>query len=241
MCPRHALNFTTITPRILAADIAMLRLDLPPGFLLAIAVTALASGLGGYYLGAASPRIRDLPAVTPPPPSSSKSASSPLKDSFENISAGDAEDDDDDDDDDEENAAMIQSDYSHFGASALTEECKMVLCVRTDLGMTKGKIAAQCGHAVLACYKTVSRHAPLLLKRWEYIGQAKIALKVDSEEELLTLQAQAMSVGLENGKETLLVQCSPIHAALKVKISTIIDDKHVDEWLMIPLSGAEPS
>ena len=26
---------------------------------------------------------------------------------------------------------------------------KMVLCVRTDLKMTKGKIAAQCGHAAL--------------------------------------------------------------------------------------------
>lgn len=73
---------------------------------------------------------------------------------------------------------------------------KQVLCVRTDLGMTKGKIAAQCGHATLACYKAVSKHAPLLLKRWEYLGQAKIALKVDSEEELLTLQAQAMSLGL---------------------------------------------
>ena len=62
--------------------------------------------------------------------------------------------------------------------------------------MTKGKIAAQCGHATLACYKAVSRHAPLLLKRWEYLGQAKIALKVDSEDDLLTLQAQAMSLGL---------------------------------------------
>ncbi|KAJ6260288.1 hypothetical protein Dda_4513 [Drechslerella dactyloides] len=174
----------------------MIRLDFPPAFLLAIVVTALASGLGGYYIGAASPRIRDLPAAAPPGSSSSKSASSPLKDSFENISASDAEDNDDDDDDSDDNGALVQSDYSHFGASALTEECKMVLCVRTDLGMTKGKIAAQCGHAVLACYKTVSRHAPLLLKRWEYIGQAKIALKVDSEEELLTLQAQAVSVGL---------------------------------------------
>ena len=28
-----------------------------------------------------------------------------------------------------------------------TEECKMVLIVRTDLGMTVGKIAAQVGHA----------------------------------------------------------------------------------------------
>jgi len=35
-----------------------------------------------------------------------------------------------------------------------------------------------------------------LLKRWERLGQAKVALKADSEEELLTLQAQALSLGL---------------------------------------------
>ena len=41
-----------------------------------------------------------------------------------------------------------------------TEEHKLVLVVRTDLGMGKGKIAAQCGHATLACYKRASRYMP---------------------------------------------------------------------------------
>jgi len=78
------------------------------------------------------------------------------------------------------------------------EECKMVLVVRTDLGMTKGKIGAQCGHAVLACYKQFLKHAPnsAVLKRWEHMGQAKVALQVKSEEELEVLQAQALSLGL---------------------------------------------
>lgn len=180
-------------------------MDLPPSLLIILLATALASGLGGYYIGSSSNKIRDLPAESSGPDQSKKSASSkskspitssPLKDSFESISATEADEDGDDDDEDSDSDAMIKSDYSHFGTSALTEECKMVLCVRTDLGMTKGKIAAQCGHATLACYKAVSRHAPLLLKRWEYLGQAKIALKVDSEDDLLTLQAQAMSLGL---------------------------------------------
>ncbi|KAF2862494.1 PTH2-domain-containing protein [Piedraia hortae CBS 480.64] len=74
------------------------------------------------------------------------------------------------------------------------EECKLVLVVRTDLGMTKGKIAAQCGHATLACYKAIRDKN--LLRRWERSGQAKVALKADSEEELLILQAQAVSLGL---------------------------------------------
>jgi PTH2 family peptidyl-tRNA hydrolase len=78
------------------------------------------------------------------------------------------------------------------------EECKMVLVVRTDLGMTKGKIGAQCGHATLACYKHFLKHSPesTLLRRWERMGQAKVALQVKSEEELELLQAQALSLGL---------------------------------------------
>ncbi|TVY81272.1 Peptidyl-tRNA hydrolase [Lachnellula suecica] len=78
------------------------------------------------------------------------------------------------------------------------EECKLVLVVRTDLGMTKGKIAAQCGHATLACYKNFLRNSPKspILRRWEKMGQAKIALQVKSEEEMQTLQATAISLGV---------------------------------------------
>ncbi|GAA5795045.1 peptidyl-tRNA hydrolase PTH2-domain-containing protein [Helicostylum pulchrum] len=73
---------------------------------------------------------------------------------------------------------------------------KLTLVVRSDLGMTKGKIAAQCGHATLACYKAAQKVNPLLLKAWEYSGQAKVALKCDSEDKLLELQAIALSLGL---------------------------------------------
>ncbi|KAE8352350.1 PTH2-domain-containing protein [Aspergillus coremiiformis] len=78
------------------------------------------------------------------------------------------------------------------------EEVKLVLVVRTDLGMTKGKIAAQCSHATLACYKYLTAHSPnsSMLRRWESQGQAKIALQTKSEEEMETLQAQAISLGL---------------------------------------------
>ncbi|QDS73577.1 hypothetical protein FKW77_001240 [Venturia effusa] len=91
--------------------------------------------------------------------------------------------------------------------SGIHEECKLVLVVRTDLGMTKGKIAAQASHATLACYKALLKTeaaAPgsrrngkrTLLHRWESTGQAKIAVQVKSEDELMLLQAQAMSLGL---------------------------------------------
>ncbi|KAL9546213.1 hypothetical protein MBANPS3_006769 [Mucor bainieri] len=72
----------------------------------------------------------------------------------------------------------------------------LTLVVRSDLGMTKGKIAAQCGHATLACYKAAKKVNPMLLRAWETSGQAKVALKCDSEDKLLELQAIALSLGL---------------------------------------------
>lgn len=50
----------------------------------------------------------------------------------------------------------------------------------------------------MACYKHFLRHAPNspVLRRWEQLGQAKVALQVKSEEELEMLQAQALSLGL---------------------------------------------
>ncbi|KAF4450538.1 PTH2 family peptidyl-tRNA hydrolase [Fusarium albosuccineum] len=81
------------------------------------------------------------------------------------------------------------------------EECKLVLVVRTDLGMTKGKIAAQCSHATLACYKTLSRSPAdspqrKILNRWERLGQAKIAVQVKSQDEILELRRKARALGL---------------------------------------------
>jgi hypothetical protein len=58
---------------------------------------------------------------------------------------------------------------------------KMVLLVRKDLKMQKGKIAAQCSHATLACYKVSRKYQRELLKEWEWLGQAKITLTVTSD------------------------------------------------------------
>ncbi|KAI0252617.1 peptidyl-tRNA hydrolase [Lactifluus subvellereus] len=62
--------------------------------------------------------------------------------------------------------------------------------------MTPGKIAAQCGHATLACYKALVKKNPKLVRHWEITGQAKIALKASSEEEILELEAIAKSLNL---------------------------------------------
>ncbi|KAH9890925.1 peptidyl-tRNA hydrolase II [Cubamyces lactineus] len=102
--------------------------------------------------------------------------------------------------DDEEESESEEEDLADGDLSAIKpgflEPCKMVLVVRTDLGMTTGKIAAQCGHATLACYKILQKTNPGLLKHWERTGQAKIALKANSEDELLELEAMAKSLNL---------------------------------------------
>jgi len=99
-----------------------------------------------------------------------------------------------------ESGSGSEDEESSAGLSSIkagpSEECKLVLVVRSDLGMTKGKIAAQCSHATLACYKALLKSNPALLKHWEHTGQAKIALRCDSEEELLLLQATAQSLNL---------------------------------------------
>lgn len=76
------------------------------------------------------------------------------------------------------------------------EESKLVLVIRTDLNMTKGKVAAQCCHATLACYQQLLQKDRALLEAWENTGQTKVTLKCTDEAELLELQRQARALGL---------------------------------------------
>ncbi|NXE82264.1 PTH2 hydrolase, partial [Cochlearius cochlearius] len=75
-------------------------------------------------------------------------------------------------------------------------EFKMVLVVRNDLKMGKGKVAAQCSHAAVSAYKQVQRRNPELLKQWEYCGQPKVVLRAPDEETLMQLLAEAKHLGL---------------------------------------------
>jgi len=62
--------------------------------------------------------------------------------------------------------------------------------------MSKGKVAAQCCHAAIACYKRLSKDDPVMLRAWERDGQAKVTLKCAAEEELLDLLERATALGL---------------------------------------------
>ncbi len=64
---------------------------------------------------------------------------------------------------------------------------KQAIVIRADLGMGKGKLAAQSSHASLSAYNIARARDREAAREWEDEGQKKIVLKVQSEEELLAL------------------------------------------------------
>jgi len=75
-------------------------------------------------------------------------------------------------------------------------ELKMVICVRQDLGMSKGKVAAQTAHAALGAYKLAKHACPEYVRAWEFRAQAKITLRVDDEATMDAIAAEARKQGL---------------------------------------------
>jgi len=73
---------------------------------------------------------------------------------------------------------------------------KQVIVMRADLGMSRGKIAAQAGHAAVSTAEESRKRCSIWWKAWLEEGQCKIAVKVDSEHELLELERQAKELGL---------------------------------------------
>lgn len=65
-------------------------------------------------------------------------------------------------------------------ATSDSEAYAMVFLVRSDLRMTKGKIAAQCAHGAIGAYDIARDEAPRLVEAWNADGHAKITLKVPS-------------------------------------------------------------
>ena len=84
-----------------------------------------------------------------------------------------------------------------------------VLCVRNDLKMGKGKACAQCSHATLGAYRRMSRkndkQSRAILKSWAYGGQAKVALRVDTLEELYERVLRTSTVARVLMRETFRV------------------------------------
>ncbi|WP_311171445.1 peptidyl-tRNA hydrolase Pth2 [Halobellus ordinarius] len=72
---------------------------------------------------------------------------------------------------------------------------KQAIVARTDLGMGRGKLAAQVAHASLSAYEDADERTR---KRWKGEGQKKVVLKASGESELFRLADEAQRLGLPN-------------------------------------------
>jgi len=70
---------------------------------------------------------------------------------------------------------------------------KQVIAARTDLGMGRGKLAAQVAHAAMNAAENAD---PDAVRAWKDAGQPKIVVKVGSESELLEVAENARRRGL---------------------------------------------
>jgi peptidyl-tRNA hydrolase, PTH2 family len=72
----------------------------------------------------------------------------------------------------------------------------MVIVARKDLDLSKGKLAAQVGHAAVECTLKAQKYARDALAEWLSGGQMKAVVKVAKEEDLYPLKALAERAGL---------------------------------------------
>ena len=73
-------------------------------------------------------------------------------------------------------------------------ETKLTLVMRADLGMGRGKIAAQAAHAAVAA--ALASNGSREFRSWLRDGQPKVVLKVGSAEELGQIADAARAAGL---------------------------------------------
>ena len=75
---------------------------------------------------------------------------------------------------------------------------KQVIAVRTDLGMTKGKLAVQVAHGAVSASERARITEQALWKSWFREGQKKVVVKVTSEEDLIQLRRDAINLGADD-------------------------------------------
>ncbi|SMN20616.1 similar to Saccharomyces cerevisiae YBL057C PTH2 One of two (see also PTH1) mitochondrially-localized peptidyl-tRNA hydrolases [Maudiozyma saulgeensis] len=159
-----------------------------------IAFVALATG---FYLGQTIPQ---LTSQEDEKRSHQKKESKKLSTNIENIT--DEEYPESEESEEEEEEEEEESDYEieSLALNDIPGEVRMALVIRTDLKMEKGKVAAQCAHAALGCFRLIATdpskksYNPVLTNRWLHGGQAKITLKCQNKEMMDELYAKALSL-----------------------------------------------
>lgn len=88
---------------------------------------------------------------------------------------------------------------------------KQVIAVRSDLGMSTGKLAVQVAHASVTSLQRARREKKEWADAWLAEGQKKVVVVVADERELRELQRKAAEVGLpgELVQDTGLTELPP--------------------------------
>lgn len=76
------------------------------------------------------------------------------------------------------------------------ERRKMVIVAREDLGMSAGKLAAQCCHAALAGFREAQEKTPGELAEWVGSGEKIVVVKAKDEGDMRRVQTAARERGL---------------------------------------------
>ncbi len=73
---------------------------------------------------------------------------------------------------------------------------KMIIAIRTDLKMSKGKMAIQAAHAAVIAVEEAKRAKQKWVKSWFSEGQKKVAVQIATKEELELIYQKARSKNL---------------------------------------------
>jgi len=83
-----------------------------------------------------------------------------------------------------------------MASTSSPEEIKQVIVMRSDLGMGKGKIAAQASHASIEAFLGARRQNEKEAQKWKKEGMPKSVLKVENEKELVRIFQAAKDANL---------------------------------------------
>ncbi|MHA2501970.1 MAG: peptidyl-tRNA hydrolase Pth2 [Candidatus Kariarchaeaceae archaeon] len=115
----------------------------------------------------------------------------------------------------------------------MSNEVKQVIVVRSDLGMGKGKIAAQASHASVIASFEAKKHEPTWFDTWYRHGMAKIVVKVASDEELHRI----FQLGVKNKVPRALINDAG-HTQLAPGTATAVALGPAPEKLLDPITGS---
>lgn len=78
----------------------------------------------------------------------------------------------------------------------ISKQLKMAIIVRSDVKMSKGKVASQCAHAAVLCYARTMEQNRIIGEEWCNVGQPKIILKVLGLTDINKINEEARTLGV---------------------------------------------